>query len=276
MGLRIHTNLPSLIAQRALTQTNDRIAGTMQRMATGLRIASAADDAAGLAVSERMRAQIHSLYQARRNAMDGVSLVQTGEGALDEVGNILLRLREVAVQSANGSVSNQDRLTLDDEFRELVDEIDRIGRATEFNGIKLLDGAASTVLMQVGIGTGAGIDTLDIALAPVLATGLGLDVVGVTNAGAATTAIVAIDRAIDDVMRVRGRFGAMQNRLESTIRQLGARTENTIAAESRIRDAEFAQETARLAKDRILQQAALAMLAQANAQPQAMLRLLEL
>jgi flagellin len=274
MGLRIHTNLPSLIAQRALTQTNDRIAGTMQRMATGLRIASAADDAAGLAVSERMRAQIHSLYQARRNAMDGVSLVQTGEGALDEVGNILLRLREVAVQSANGSVSSQDRLTLDDEFRELVDEIDRIGRATEFNGIKLLDGAASTVLMQVGIGTGAGIDTLDIALAPVLATGL--DVVGVTNAGAATTAIVAIDRAIDDVMRVRGRFGAMQNRLESTIRQLGARTENTIAAESRIRDAEFAQETARLAKDRILQQAALAMLAQANAQPQAMLRLLEL
>jgi flagellin len=275
MGLRIHTNLPSLVAQRALSQVTDRIAGTMRRMATGLRIASAGDDAAGLSISERMRARIRSFDQARRNAMDGVSLVQIGEGALDEVGGILIRLREVAIQSANGSVSSHDRATLDDEFRELVDEIDRIGRATEFNGIKLLDGAASTVLMQVGIGTGVGVDTLDIMLAPVLATGLGLDVIGVTNANAATTALLAIDGAIDDVLRVRSRFGAMQNRLEASIRYLGVQAENAAMAESRIRDAEFARETAQLAKDRILQQAALAVLAQANAQPQAMLRLLE-
>lgn len=274
MGLRINTNIASLTAQRALAQVTDRIGVHFRRLATGLRITGAADDAAGLAISERLRAQIRSIDQAKRNAADGISLVQTGEGALNEVGGILLRLRELAVQSANGTVSSQDRATLDEEFRSLVAEVDRIGRSTEFNGIKLLDGSNTTVLFQIGIGITNGIDTLAATLTPVLATGLGLDVLGVTNAGAATGALATLDAAIDSVSRVRGRFGAAQNRLESTIRYLGAQAENLTAAESRIRDVDIAQETAALVRDQILQQATIAVLAQANAQPQLVLRLL--
>jgi flagellin len=274
MGLRINTNIPAMTAQRSLSQITERLAVGYRRLATGLRITTAADDAAGLAISERLRAQVRSLDQARRNALDGISLVQTGEGALGEVSGMLLRLRELAVQSANGSVSNSDRRTLDEEFQQLVDEIDRIGRGTEFNGIKLLDGNASTVLFQVGIGTNAGIDTLSASLSPVLATGLGLDVLGVTNVGASTTAIAAIDSAIDSVSRVRGRFGALQNRLDSTIRNLAVQSENLAAAESRIRDADLANEAAVVAKYQILQQAAISVLAQANSQPQLALRLL--
>ncbi|MBL9078886.1 MAG: flagellin FliC [Planctomycetes bacterium] len=274
MGLRINTNIASLTAQRALSTVTDRLAGSYRRLATGLRIATAADDAAGLAISERLRAQVRSLDQARRNAADGISLVQTGEGALSEVGNILLRLRELAVQAANGSVSQQDRSTLDEEFQELVDEIDRIGRGTEFNGIKLLDGTASSVVFQIGFGTETGVDTMAANLTAVLATGLGLDVLAVTNVGAATTSLAAIDQAIDSVSRTRGTFGAMQNRLESTIRNLAVQSENLAAAESRIRDVDIARETAQLARDQILQQAAVAVLAQANLQPQLALRLL--
>ena len=274
MGLRINTNIASLGAQRALSQVTDRLAVSYRRLATGLRINSAADDAAGLAISERLRAQVRSLDQARRNAMDGISLVQTGEGALSEVGNILVRLRELAMQSANGSVSSTDRGTLDEEFQQLVDEIDRIGRGTEFNGIKLLDGSASNVVFQVGLGIAAGIDTLPVSLAPVLATGLGIDVLGVTSVLAASTALTAIDDAINSVSRVRGKFGAMQNRLESTIRNLAVQSENLAAAESRIRDVDVAYETAQIAKNQILQQAAISILAQANAQPQLALRLL--
>jgi flagellin len=274
MGLRINTNIASMTAQRSLAQVTDRMAVTYRRLSTGLRIASAADDAAGLAISERLRGQVRSLQQARRNALDGVSLVQTGEGALNEVGSILLRLRELAVQSANGSMSGSDRSTLDEEFQSLVHEIDRIGRGTEFNGIKLLDGSASNVVFQIGLGSMPGIDTTPVSLAPVLASGLGIDVLGLTNVNAATTAMAALDQAINSVSRVRGRFGAMQNRLESTIRYLGVQEENLAAAESRIRDADIAEETAKLAKYQILQQAAISVLAQANAQPQLALRLL--
>ena len=140
MALRINTNILALTAQRALASVTERLSGNYRRLSTGLRIATASDDAAGLAISERLRAQVRSLNQAKRNAADGVSLVQTGEGALNEVSNILLRLRELAVQSANGTISSTDRQTLDEEFQSLVNEVDRIGRATEFNGIKLLDG----------------------------------------------------------------------------------------------------------------------------------------
>ena len=274
MGLRINTNIAAMTAQRALGAVSDRLATNYKRLATGLRITSAADDAAGLAISERLRAQVRSLDQARRNAMDGISLVQTAEGALNEVGNILLRLRELGVQAANGSVSSQDRRTLDEEFQQLVDEIDRIGRGTEWNGIRLLDGSASTVGFQIGSGTNEAFDRLSAQLSPVLATGLALDGIGVTNAGAANTAMSAIDNAIDSVSKVRGRFGAMQNRLESTIRNLANQAENLTAAESRIRDVDIARETAELAKNQLLQQAAIAILAQANTQPQLALRLL--
>ncbi|MCA8954399.1 MAG: flagellin FliC [Planctomycetes bacterium] len=273
MGLRINTNIASLVAQRGLATVTDRIAQNYRRLATGLRITSAADDAAGLAISERLRAQVRSLQQAGRNAEDGISLVRTAEGSLDEVSGILLRLRELAVQSRNGTVSTADRGTLDAEFQDLVAEIERIGRSAQFNGIKLLDGSATSIGFQVGFGTGAN-DRLVASLTPVLATALGLDLLAVTNVAGAASAMAAIDRAIDDVSRARGRFGAMQNRLESTVRYLGVQAENLTAAESRIRDVDIARETAELAKNQILQQAAIAVLAQANSQPQLALRLL--
>jgi len=274
MGLRINTNIASLTAQRALASVTERLSGNYRRLATGLRIATAADDAAGLAISERLRAQVRSLNQAKRNAADGISLVQTGEGALSEVSNILLRLRELAVQSANGSVSDNDRNTIDEEFQTLVDEIDRIGLSTQFNGIKLLDGSSSTVTFQVGSGTSIGIDTLSANLSAVLATGLGLDVLGLSSASSASSAISALDSAINSVSRSRGRFGAMQNRLQYTINNLAVQAENLSAAESRIRDVDIAYETAHLARNTIMQQAAIAILAQANSQPQLVLQLL--
>ncbi|MBP8301422.1 MAG: flagellin FliC [Planctomycetes bacterium] len=274
MGLRINTNIASLNAQRNLATITDRLAVHYKRLSTGLRITSAADDAAGLAISERLRAQVRSLDQAKRNAQDGISLVQTGEGALNEVGDILIRLRELAVQASNGSVSSQDRTTLNDEFQQLVQEVDRIGRASQFNGIHLLDGSSSSVSFQIGLGITSGVDTLTAGLSPVLATSLGLDVLGVTNVGSATSSLTALDSAINNLSRVRGSFGAMQNRLEHTINYLGVQAENLSAAESRIRDVDIAKETAELARDQILQQAAIAVLAQANSQPQLMLRLL--
>lgn len=274
MGLRINTNLASNSAQRSLASINERLGVSMKRLSTGLRINSAADDAAGLALSERLRAQIRSIDQAQRNAQDGVSLVQTAEGGLNEVGSILQRLRELAVQASNGTVSTADRATLDEEFQSLVDEVDRIGHGTEFNGIRLLDGSTSSVSFQVGTGTTSGVDSISTQLTPVLATGLGIDTLGVSNAGAASTSIAAIDAAIDSVSRVRGRFGSMQNRLDSTIRNLGARQDSLVAAESRIRDVDVAHEAAQFAKFSLVQRAALSVLAQANVQPRLALRLL--
>lgn len=274
MALHINSNIASMTAQRALASVTQRLAGNYRRLATGLRITSAADDAAGLAISERLRAQVRSLNQATRNAADGISLVQTGEGALNEVSDILGRLRELAVQSASGTISNADRATLDEEFRSLVDEVDRIGRSTEFNGIKLLDGSTSSISFQVGAGTDPTINTLSANLSAVLATGLGIDVLGLSSASAANTAMTAIDSAIDSVSRSRGRFGAMQNRLQYTINNLEVQAENLSAADSRIRDVDIAYETAQLARNSILQQAAVAMLAQANSQPQLALQLL--
>ena len=177
MALRINSNIAAMTAQRAMASVTQKLAGNYRRLSTGLRISTAADDAAGLAVSERLRAQIRSFQQAKRNASDGISLVQTGEGALNEVSNMLIRLRELAVQSANGTISSADRTTLDEEFQALVDEVDRIGRSTEFNGIKLLDGSTSSVTFQVGAGTDTTINTLSANLSAVLATG--------RNAGAA-------------------------------------------------------------------------------------------
>lgn len=274
MALRINTNIMTMTAQRALTSATQKLAGNYRRLSTGLRISSAADDAAGLALSERLRAQVRSLNQANRNASDGVSLVQTAEGALNEVSDLLGRLRELAVQSANGSISGTDRETLDEEFRSLVNEVDRIGRSTEFSGIKLLDGSTSSVTFQIGAGTDAAINTLSASLSAVLATGLGIDVLEISTASAASTAMTAIDSAIDSVSRSRGRFGAMQNRLQYTISNLEVQAESLAAADSRIRDVDVAYETAQLARNSILQQASVAMLAQANLQPQLVLELL--
>jgi flagellin len=275
MGLRVNTNVASINAQRNTAQVTTRLAQNYQRLSTGLRITTAADDAAGLAISERLRSQVRSLAQATRNANDGISLVQVGEGALNEVSNILTRLRELTIQSANGSVSNTDRNTLKEEFDSLVTEINRIAQSTEFNGIKLLDGSSSTVMFQVGINTAANIDQLNVSLTPALSTTLGLSTLDIGSGGNTSLAIGQIDSAINAVSQLRGKFGSVQNRLQSTIANLGVTAESLSAAESRIRDVDVAYETAELTRNNILQQASISVLAQANAQPQSALQLLQ-
>ena len=275
MGLRVNTNVTSINSQRNLSTVTERLGGNFRRLSTGLRISTAADDAAGLAISERLRSQVRSLEQAKRNANDGISFVQTAEGALNEVSSILTRLRELAIQSANGSVSGQDRNTLDEEFQSLVSEINRIGSSTEFSGIKLLDGSTSSVSFQVGFGTTAGTDTISVSLSPSLATSLSLNSLDIGSGGATTTAITNIDAAINTVSGLRGTLGAIQNRLGSTINNLAIQVENLSSAESRIRDVDVAYETAQLTRNSILQQASIAVLSQANAQPQSALQLLQ-
>ena len=274
MGLRVNTNVTSINAQRNLSSVTNRLSTNFRRLSTGLRISTAADDAAGLAISERLRSQVRSLDQAKRNANDGISLVQTAEGALNEVNSVLTRLRELSIQAANGSVSNQDKDTLNEEFTSLVDEIDRIAQSTEFNGINLLDGSSASVSFQVGFGTTAGVDTLDVTLQAADETALGLASLDISSTGNTSTAIAAIDTAINTVSSLRGTLGAAQNRLGSTINNLAIQTENLSAAESRIRDVDVAYETAQLTRNSILQQASISVLAQANAQPQAALALI--
>ena len=274
MGLRVNTKVTSINAQRNLSSVTGRLSNNFRRLSTGLRISTAADDAAGLAISERLRSQVRSLDQAKRNANDGISMVQTAEGALNEVSSILTRLRELSIQANNGTVSGADKDTLNEEFESLVNEIDRIGNSTEFNDIKLLDGSLPSVSFQVGFGTAAGIDTLDVTLEEATANNLGLDTLNIGSTGSQNAAITAIDDAINTVSGLRGSLGAVQNRLGSTINNLAIQTENLSAAESRIRDVDVAYETAQLTRNNILQQASISVLAQANAQPQSALSLL--
>jgi flagellin len=274
MGLRVNTNVTSINAQRNLSTVTERLSTNYRRLSTGLRISTASDDAAGLAISERLRSQVRSLEQSKRNANDGISLVQTAEGALNEVSSILTRLRELSVQSSNGSVSSQDKDTLNEEFKSLVSEVNRIGRSTEFSGIKLLDGSASSVTFQVGFGTTSGIDTLSVSLSAALSTSLSLNSLDIGSSGSTTTALNNIDTAINTVSALRGSLGAAQNRLGSTINNLAVQVENLSAAESRIRDVDVAYETAQLTRNNILQQAAISVLSQANSQPQSALSLL--
>lgn len=275
MGLRVNTNTTSLNAQRNLASVNEQLSINFRRLSTGLRIATAADDAAGLAISERLRAQVRSLDQAKRNSNDGISLIQTAEGSLNEANGILIRLRELAVQASNGTVSGQDKDTLNTEFGTLVSELNRIGRATAFNGINLLDGSASTVNFQVGLGTASAIDQIAISLTPALSTSLSLNTLDIGSQGNTSLAITNIDTAINSVSALRGRLGAAQNRLTSTINNLASTVENLSAAESRIRDVDIALETSDLTRNSILQQTAVSILAQANVQPELVLRLLQ-
>ena len=275
MGLRVNTNVTSITAQRSLSTVTERLTGNFRRLSTGLRISTASDDAAGLAISERFRGQIRSTAQAIRNAQDGISLTQTGEGALNEVSSILIRMRELAIQSSNGTVSGADRTTLNEEFGDLIEEIDRIAKSTTFNGVSLLDGTGSTITFQVGVGTTAGVDTIQLSTSDTLASTLGLSSLDIGSTGFPTVAISTLDVAINSVSRVRGELGAAQNRLTTTIANLQIQSENLSAAESRIRDVDVAVETAALTRNSILQQAAISILSQANTQPQAALQLLQ-
>jgi flagellin len=244
--------------------------GNFSRLSSGLRIATASDDAAGLGISERMRSQIRSYGAASRNAQDGISLSQTAEGALNEVSSNLTRMRELAVQASNGTLSTADRATLNDEFVALRDEIDRISTTTEFNGISLLDNTDSQAI-QVGLNAG---EQIDITNVDVQVATLGVDDDDVTTASNAQTALAELDSAINSVNDARGSLGAIQNRLQSSFRSILNARENLSASESRIRDVDVALETADLTRNSIMQQAAVAVLAQANVQPQLALNLL--
>ena len=271
MGLRVNTNIFSLTAQRNLNNVTSRLQGNFSRLSSGLRIANASDDAAGLGISERMRAQIRSLGAASRNAQDGISLVQTAESALAETGTNLARMRELAVQASSGTLNTQDRATIDSEFTALSTEITRIADQTEFNGIKLLNASAGTVNIQVGLDSG---DVIGVANNDNSAGTLGVSTISTTTTTNAQAALTAIDAAIDTVSTNRGSLGAAQNRLQSTFRSILGASENLSSAESRIRDVDVAFETADLTRNSILQQASVSILSQANVQPQLALSLL--
>ena len=276
----INTNVMSLTAQRNLNGTQRALSQSLQRLSSGLRINSAKDDAAGLAISTRFSAQIKGLNQAVRNANDGISLAQTAEGALQEITTNLQRMRELAVQSANGTYASGDRTSLNKEVTALKDEITRITNAVEFNGVKVL-GASASITFQVGAKATTGTDTIDLSTTNVASanstTGIGSALgasLAITTADAARSAITMIDTMLDRVSTTRAGFGTIQNRFESVVRNLQNVSENLAASNSRIMDADFASETAALTRNQILQQAGIAMLSQANAAPQSVLSLL--
>jgi flagellin len=261
MSLRINTNVDAQAAHRYLTKTSDQVSKSMERLSSGLRINKAADDAAGLGISEKMRSQIRGLAQSQRNIQDGVSMVQTAEGNLDEVHSILQRVRELAVQYKNGSLSTAGKGAIQSEVDALSSEITRIQGAAQFNGINLL-GTASGVTFQVGANDG---QTIAITFSSVTVS---------SYSNLATLTLGAIDADVDAVSAARSGFGAVQNRLEHALAVTGSYQENLTSAESRIRDVDMAEEMVSLTKNQILQQAGTAMLAQANQSPQAVLQLL--
>ncbi len=277
MAVVINTNALSLVAQRNLNKTQNEFQTSLRRLSSGLRINSAKDDAAGLYVSEKMTADIRGLRQASRNAADGISLGQTAEGALGEIGNNLQRIREIAVQSANATV--EDRTGLQAEVDQLTQEISRIVQTSEFNGTALLSATTSLTFQvgqdgiashQVSVDT-ANMTSLNGYAASLTATGT----IDVSTAGAASAALVDVESDIEDVASSRGTFGAVQNRFEAVISNIGNYVENLSAARSRIQDADFAAETAALTRAQILQQSGISMLSQANASPQSALALLQ-
>jgi flagellin len=275
MGLRIYNNVEAANAHRVLSNTNNALSKSMERLSSGLRINRAADDAAGLAVSEVMRSQIRGMNVASRNAQDGVSMVQVADGALGNVGDMLQRIRDLAVQASNGTLTDSQRSNLNAEVQQILSEINTTGSNTEFNGIKILAGsvavAASAVTLQVGANGG---QAIAFTIGTVGTTALTIQGLSVSFATAASAAIASLDVAIGAITTQRANLGAIQNRLEQTINRLGVTSENLQAAESRIRDADMAAEMISFTKNQILQQSGMAMLSQANAAPQSVLSLL--
>ncbi|WNB92720.1 flagellin Hag [Bacillus sp. NEB1478] len=282
--MRINHNIAALNTYRQLSSASNAQSKSMEKLSSGLRINRAGDDAAGLAISEKMRGQIRGLDQASRNAQDGISLIQTAEGALNETHSILQRMRELTVQAGNlGTNESEDLSSIQDEIGNLINEIDGIGDRTQFNGKNLLDGtyASGTATLTFQIGAN-GTQQLELTIENMKAASLGtstlaidsLDVSGFTSKTNTDTAIEAIDKAIEQVSTQRSKLGANQNRLEHTINNLDNASENLTAAESRVRDVDMAKEMMQQTKNSILSQAAQAMLAQANQQPQGVLQLL--
>ena len=299
MALRINYNQASSQAQRGVSGAQNSFFSAISQLSSGLRINKAADDSAGLAVSEKLKNQVRGLNQAQRNAQDAISLLQTAEGALNEVHSILGRMRELAVQSANDTLTNSDRAHIQNEVNSLLSEVDRIGNSTQFNSIQLLNGDASGPLNLAGftfhVGANTDVPTASNEIAftigdsslgytggtngvinsTTLASVSALATTGVATQTDANAAIATIDTAVEAVSGYRGAIGAMQNRLESAINSIGVAAENTGAANSRIRDADVAQSVSEMIRSQILQQSSMAVLAQANQAPQSVLQLLK-
>ena len=284
MPIRIFNNSASVNAQRLLSINNDRLAKSVERISSGIRINRGADDAAGLAISEGLRSDIRALRQATRNANDGMSLINVTEGALNEQSGILIRLRELASQAATGTVGSTERATIQLEFSALRNELTRIAETTEFNGIGLINGnlasslaTTSHTLIQIGIDNSSN-SRLDLnnilALDAVTASTLGIAALSVTASAEALTALAEIETAISSVTAARGKVGAVQNRLQRSVSALSVSSENLQAAESAIRDADIAYEIAQLTRNQILVQTSTAMVGQSNLIPQSVLQLL--
>lgn len=273
--MRINHNIAALNTHRQLTGGTNAAAKNMEKLSSGLKINRAGDDAAGLAISEKMRGQIRGLDMASKNAQDGISLIQTAEGALNETHSILQRMRELAVQSANDTNTDSDRAELQKEVKQLTDEIDRIANTTQFNTKTLMSGAFSGAGTELTFHVGANnAQNVKLQISNMKAGALNVSGISISGQASADTAITTIQTAIDTVSAERSKLGAMQNRLEHTINNLGASSENLTAAESRIRDVDMAKEMMEFTKNNILTQASQAMLAQANQQPQGVLQLL--
>jgi flagellin len=273
MSIIVNNNPASISAQRNLGVSSGSLARSVERLSSGLRITRAADDAAGLGLSETLRAHIRSINQAIRNSSDGISLTQIADGAAATIGNLLHRLRELASQSASGTVGATERSYIDQEFLALRSEIDRIAGVTEFNGQALTSGSSISFSIQVGFKSGS-TNTLTMDLNQLTISALGLSSVNVSTAANAQSALSNVDSAISAVATARAEYGSLQNRFEATIANLEVSSENLTAAESRIRDADIAYETSQFTKNQVLVQTGIAVLAQANALPQQALALL--
>ena len=271
MGLRINTNVPAINTSRVLKQSTEALNKSLERLSSGLRINRAADDAAGLAIAEGFRSVVRGTQVAQRNSQDGISLVQTAEGALSETTNILQRIRELAVQASNGTQSTDNRTAIDGEVSQLLQQIDSIATDTQFNGIRVLS-STQTITLQAGAMTS---QTLSVTIAGAKTNDLGISMVRVSTMAMAISAISTVDMALRSVSTLRSNLGAYQNRLEFTINTLAIQEENSSSSESAIRDSDIAQETIQFTRNQILVSAGTSILAQANVVPQTALQLLK-
>lgn len=273
MALSVNTNVTSMNAYNQLSKTQDALKTSFARLASGMRINSAADDAAGLGISKSMNAQIRSYAVAERNTNDGISMLQTADGGAEQIHSLLTRMRELSVQASNGSLSSSDYTNIDAEYQQNLSEIDRVAGSVQFNGINLLSGAAANKNFQVGIGTAA-TDRIAVSFGGADATELAVSGTDLTSFANAQTAITKLDDAIQSLSGVRASFGAGMNRFQATVSSLQSMQTNTAASLSRIQDTDVASETAALSKNQVLSQAGAAILSQANQTPQLALSLL--
>ena len=276
MGMRINTNVSSIAARRSLGRNNQNLNDNLRKLSSGKRITQASDDAAGLAISEKLKAEIRGTRQAKRNAGDSIALIQTAEGGLNEISSILIRLRELSIQASSDTVGEPERRFGDMEFQQLKEEVDRIAKSSSFNGIKLLDGTGGVLDFQIGTKNNPLLDRVsyDFTKADGTLASLGIDTEAISSKIGAQQSLEKLDNALVQVNGVRANMGAMQNRLNSVVNNLAYTDENLSAANSRIRDADIAEETAELAKNSILVQSGVSVLSQTNNAPNIALKLI--